>query len=246
MKIAVRLDDITPDMDWKRFLAVKEILDSLQIKPLIGIVPDNKDENLHICKAAGDFWEYVKNLQDEGWSIALHGFHHIYTTKKGGLFPLNHFSEFAGVSYEKQKQMIEEGTAILKRNGLQTTLFMAPGHSYDKNTLRALLSCGYTGITDGFGKVPYLWEKMTFYPISFKQSKTFKQKNGISTIVLHVNTLTEEEIKRYQQLLTEHKTQMVSYSEMLSMTPQKRYLPGRMREFFMAVIKHRLVEWRSV
>ena len=35
MKIAVRLDDITSDMDWKKFLAFKELLDNHQIKPLI-------------------------------------------------------------------------------------------------------------------------------------------------------------------------------------------------------------------
>ena len=47
MKIAVRMDDITPDMDWEKFLAFKEILDTFGIKPLIGVVPDNRDENLH-------------------------------------------------------------------------------------------------------------------------------------------------------------------------------------------------------
>ena len=46
MKIAVRLDDITPDMDWQRFYAFKTLLDKYQVKPLIGIVPDNRDENL--------------------------------------------------------------------------------------------------------------------------------------------------------------------------------------------------------
>ena len=46
MKIAVRLDDITPDMDWERFLAVKKLLDRYKIKPLIGVIPDNRDENI--------------------------------------------------------------------------------------------------------------------------------------------------------------------------------------------------------
>ena len=39
MKIAVRLDDITPDMDWEGFLCFKELLDRYQVKPLIGVVP---------------------------------------------------------------------------------------------------------------------------------------------------------------------------------------------------------------
>jgi hypothetical protein len=46
MKIAVRLDDITPDMDWERFYKFKALLDRYQVKPLIGVVPDNRDPGL--------------------------------------------------------------------------------------------------------------------------------------------------------------------------------------------------------
>ena len=150
MKIAVRMDDITPDMDWERFLAFKEILDAHHVRPLLGVVPDNRDENLHRAKAAGDFWEYIKELQEDGWCIALHGYRHVYATKKGGLFPLNHFSEFAGLSFEEQLDMLEKASEVLQRNGIKTDIFIAPGHSYDKNTLKALKKLGYTKITDGF------------------------------------------------------------------------------------------------
>ena len=58
MKIAVRLDDITPDMDWEGFLCFKELLDRYQVKPLIGVVPQNKDENLQGSGKGRpeDFW----------------------------------------------------------------------------------------------------------------------------------------------------------------------------------------------
>ena len=46
MKIAVRLDDITPDMDWEGFLRFKALLDRYQVKPLIGVIPQNRDENV--------------------------------------------------------------------------------------------------------------------------------------------------------------------------------------------------------
>ena len=39
MNITVRLDDITPDMDWERFYKFKALLDQYQVKPLIGVVP---------------------------------------------------------------------------------------------------------------------------------------------------------------------------------------------------------------
>ena len=46
MNITVRLDDITPDMDWERFYKFKALLDQHQVKQLLGVVPANRDELL--------------------------------------------------------------------------------------------------------------------------------------------------------------------------------------------------------
>ena len=94
MNITVRLDDITPDMDWERFYKFKALLDQYQVKPLIGVVPDNRDELLKGSGSPMDpepFFEYIRQLQKEGWTVAMHGYQHIYGTSKGGIFPLNHF-----------------------------------------------------------------------------------------------------------------------------------------------------------
>ena len=179
MKIAIRLDDITPDMDWEKFLIFKELLTLYNIKPLIGVVPENKDNNLIREEKKADFWSYVKELQKEGWSIAMHGYQHIYDTNQGGMFPLNHFSEFAGHSLEIQKKKIKTGKALLEEKGIYTDIFMAPAHSYDKNTLTALKENGFCKITDGFGSKPYIWQGMTFYPISFRMSDSLKKKTDI-------------------------------------------------------------------
>lgn len=242
MKIAIRLDDITPDMDWERFLEAKEILDKYGIKPLIGVVPDNQDENLHKAKAAGDFWEYIRDLQDKGWCIAMHGYRHIYSTKKGGVFPLNHFSEFAGLPYETQKTMLVHGSEILKRNGIKTDIFMAPAHSYDKNTIKALKELGYTKMTDGFGKYPYQWQGMSFYPISFLLSRSLKKKKGYTTMVIHTNTLSDEGINRLRSICEKYRKDMVSYQSFLDEKIRKRSFAGHIRENFLARVKHGLVK----
>ena len=88
MKIAIRMDDITPDMDWGKFNRFKALLDAHHIAPLIGVVPRNKDEKLSLNPARDDFWDYVKSLRDRGWVIAMHGYKHRYTTKDPGLFPI--------------------------------------------------------------------------------------------------------------------------------------------------------------
>lgn len=246
MKIAVRLDDITPDMDWERFLKFKKLLDRYQVKPLIGVVPDNKDENLKGSDKGKpeDFWAYLAELKKSGWTIAMHGYQHVYTTKEGGLFPLNDFSEFAGVSYEKQRRMLETGKAILREKGIETDLFMAPAHSYDQNTLRALKDAGFRALTDGFGSCPYQYKGLIFYPISFRISSTLQKKKGYSTMVVHAATNTEQDLERYEGYFQRKDVQWISYEEYLNIPAVKRGLSGRCREFLMAKGKQYLVRIR--
>lgn len=247
MKIAVRLDDITPDMDWQRFLKFKALLDKYQVKPLIGIVPDNRDEHLKGTGegAPSDFYEYIKELKSRGWCIAMHGFRHVYTTKKGGIFPLNDFSEFAGLPYEQQKKMLEEGKKLLAKNGIETDIFMAPAHSYDQNTLKALGETGFCRLTDGFGKRPYKREGLTFYPISFQLSRTLSSgKEGYSTMVIHAGTIKEEELARYEGYFQSKNTEWIPFEEYLKQEPVVRGVWGRWKEFLMARAKYLLMKLR--
>lgn len=247
MKIAVRLDDITPDMDWERFLACKAVLDRYQVKPLIGVVPDNRDTMLKgkskesralaekvMPGGRRDFGAYVRQLQKEGWAVSMHGYRHIYSTKKGGMFPLNDFSEFAGVPCAEQKRMLSEGKRMLKEQGIETQMFMAPAHSYDANTLKALKETGFTALTDGFGSRPYRYRGLTFYPISFHLSRTLKKKKGCSTMVIHTQTATDADLERYDRWFSNPDIQWISWQEYMEQTPAVRHLPGRIWEFAMA------------
>lgn len=267
MKIAVRLDDITPDMDWERFLRFKALLDRYQVKPLIGIVPDNQDENLKkqtkssVSENAGtqaqqhkalgqsqipeDFWNYIKELKAQGWTLAMHGVHHTYTTHKSGMFPLNNFSEFAGIPLDRQREMLLQGKQILKEKGIKTDIFMAPAHAYDRNTLKALKEIGFTALTDGFGSRPYLWKGIKFYPISFNLSTTFKKKNGYSTMVVHTDTVTTDDLNRYESYFQNKNIQWISFQEYLKQSARKRIFIMRWKEFLMAKAKYLIIKTRN-
>lgn len=245
MKIAVRMDDITPDMDWENFNFFLDLFKKAEISPLLGIVPDNRDKNLRRGSAHEDFYELIKNLEKKGFSLAMHGCYHVYTTNSGGLFPLNNFSEFAGLSYEEQKELLSYGKERLKENGIETDIFMAPAHSYDENTLKALRELGFTKMTDGFGKKPYTYNGMTFYPISFRLGSSLKKKSGVTTMVIHANTVTDADKVGYKRIFEEYGKNMISYSEYLKIEPVKRGGIGRLWESLLARVKRLLVSLRN-
>ena len=249
IRIAVRLDDITPDMDWERFEKMKELLDRYGIKPLIGVVPDNRDGMLQgpdvSAGSAEEGWRRIRALREEGWTVAMHGFRHLYTTKKGGCFPLNRFSEFAGLPFEQQKAMLTEGREILAGQGIETSIFMSPAHSYDRNTLRALKETGFTAVTDGFGSRPYRWMGLMFYPISFQLSRTLRKKEGFSTMVIHPGTAGEKELKRFETYFSDPAVEWISYETYLQQDPVRAGALSRCMEYGMATGKRLAVSLRQ-
>ena len=50
---------------------------------------------------------------------------------------------------KEQKEKLLLGKAALENEGIYTDTFMAPGHSYDRNTLKALKTIGFEYVTDG-------------------------------------------------------------------------------------------------
>lgn len=244
-KIAVRMDDITPDMNWGNFNYFRKLFQEIGITPLLGIVPDNRDAKLRCGEAREDFGAVMRELADEGYTFAMHGYRHLYTTSNGGMFPLNRNSEFAGLACDRQREMLRAGREKLEAWGVRTDIFMAPSHSYDRNTLKALRETGFARITDGFGRRPYVYAELTFYPISFQMSRSLKAKGGATTLVIHANTVTEAEKERYARIFREHAADMISYGEYLAMEPTARGALGMAGEYLLARCKYLLVRLRK-
>ena len=194
----IRLDDITPTMDWERFNRIREVFQKYHICPLIGVVPDNRDENLNRQESRQDFWEIICSLQQQGWSIAQHGTYHCYETKDSGILGINPFSEFAGLPYEKQYQKLQTGKKILEGNHIKSDIFMAPGHTYDKNTLKALEECGFQTVTDGLYYRPYHEGDILFIPCRLQG---YKKSSGIDTICLHTNSMSDADIQELEEFI---------------------------------------------
>ncbi len=215
--VTFRLDDISQQMDDKKFLICKDLFQKYGIKPLVGVVPDNNDKNLNIGSEITDFWEMILALKQEGWSVAQHGHNHIYTTSESGLFSLNRFSEFAGLPYEQQYHKIREGKKILQGHGIETDIFMPPAHSMDENTIRALINNGFKYVTDGRSKYPYIRDGLKFIPC---RDHEFRSKRGLVTICIHSNGLIDSEILHLESFILGNRDKIIDFSEALTLPPE--------------------------
>src|SRR5687767_5020043 len=134
----LRLNDACPTMRREAWDPLERAIDKLGIKPIDGVVPDNKDPKLACADSDNGFWERVRGWKRRGWSIAMHGLHHVYHPVPRGasaLLPTRRKSEFVGISLEQQKAMVRRAAEILARQQIVPELFIAPGHSFDTHTL---------------------------------------------------------------------------------------------------------------
>ena len=213
--IGFRLDDICPTMHKKRFQAVMDILMEQGVPPLLGVIPDCRDPKLRLQPEDPGFDSMIHEYQQRGCEIALHGDTHMYDTKNGGILQVGTKSEFAGHTEEEQKRRLAHGLAILNARGFQPKIFMAPSHSYDQNTLRALQQLDIHMVTDGYTRTNYTEQGILFIPCRHTVALRRKMK-GIVTVCLHTNTMDEEERQRLRAFLKKYSGRCVPYSTLIN------------------------------
>ena len=142
-------------MDWQKFERIQNLFFEYGIKPIIAVIPDNQDEKIKINPPDSAFWQKIKELGNRGWIIAMHGYQHKYAQENGGILKIHAKSEFAGLPHQEQYDKIKKGKEILENHGIKTDIFIAPGHSFDKNTLKALKENGFNAISDGIALYPF-------------------------------------------------------------------------------------------
>jgi len=185
-KILIRFDDICPTMDFIQFEKALKVLQTYNVKPLLGIVPDCKDPELQIEPYHEEFWEYIRQLKNKGYKLAMHGYTHVYDSHKRGIVNIGFHSEFAGHTYQEQYEKIKKGIETLKANGIETDTFFAPSHSYDLNTLRALRENGFQYISDGMSTKPTLRKGIVCIPCRSAGVPKIRKK-GYYTAVFHAH-----------------------------------------------------------
>lgn len=202
-KYIVRMDDINPNMKYDTFEKIVKICNDKGFKPLIGVIPENRDEKLMNNKEIIDFWNKIHFMSKNGRvDISMHGTHHQYINNEAGLlakYKINKQSEFAGLSYNEQYEKLKYGRRKLEERGIFTDIFMAPSHSFDYNTIRALKSLGFTRITDGVGLFPYSINGIIMIPQQIAVPRNMFL--GFITICLHHDKMTDADIEKLQEFI---------------------------------------------
>ena len=242
MKILLRFDDIAENMNWHLMDEFEELFDKYNIKPVMGVIPNNKDEDFKSFPKRENFWKIVKDWQSKGWEISMHGYNHLYLrdTNKKDYFNYGGKSEFYGESLAIQSQKIRLGLEIFHKNEIKIRSFFAPNHTYDYNTFIALKNSGIFEVIDGYGLKPYMENKMKFIPQLFH--KLFFLPFGLQTTQIHLNKLNKKDFQNFKTFVDKKYKNIVTYDEALSLLSNK-IIDKILNKFinFILILKRKIV-----
>ena len=213
--LLIRMDDITETMNWALMDKCEKLFDKFKIKPLLGIIPINKDPELLKFPKNGRFWERVESWKNKGWEITMHGCNHLYTQKsdKNDIFNYGGNSEFYGLDYSTQLNKIKTGLEEFKKREIKVRSFFAPNHIYDSNTLKALKDSDIKIIIDGYGLFPYYKNKILFIPQLFY--KEIFLPFGIQSTQMHINEWNDEAYKNFEMFVEKNYSKILNLNNII-------------------------------
>ncbi len=214
--LLIRIDDVADHMNWNYMKKTEALFDKLNIKPLLGVIPSNKDQEIFKYEKKENFWNQVRNWQDKGWEIAMHGYSHVYDkeTNKKDFFGYGGKSEFFGHSFEIQKKRISKGLQIFKSEGIKIRSFFAPNHTYDLNTFKALKENNLNNVIDGYGFFPYKEFEVNFIPQLFY--KEILLPFGIQSTQVHLNYMNEINFLKFQKFVNRNTKKIIKFDDALN------------------------------
>ncbi|SEJ29189.1 hypothetical protein SAMN04488018_12217 [Myroides marinus] len=216
-KYIVRFDDLCPTMDWNKFSKIKEALEEYGIKSVLGVVPINRDPVLNIADNITEemFYHNIIKFKNYGDTIAQHGTYHIMHNCSGGIMKINKYGEICELPYNKQLELLTIGKQILVERNIWEPYYMAPAHSFDDNTLKALKELNFLALTDGWGGYPYQLEDIICVPQLF--AKPFTKFNiGYQTICLHTNNMNKFQIEEFVNFIHSNKGSFVNFKDIVA------------------------------
>ena len=217
--LLIRMDDISENMNWSLMDKCESLFDKYKIKPLLGIIPINKDPELLKYPHNSKFWDRVEDWKNKGWEITMHGLNHLYTQEskdKKDIFNYGGNSEFYGLEFSEQFIKIQSGLQEFKKRNLKIRSFFAPNHIYDENTLKALKASDIKIVIDGYGLFPYFKDQILFVPQLFYKEVILPF--GIQSTQMHINYWTDKNFEEFKILIDNENKKIVSLDYIIDIT----------------------------
>ena len=211
--ILIRIDDIAENMNWDLMEKSELLFEKYGVKPVLGVIPENKDNELLTYPKKNNFWNKVRSWKDKNWEIAMHGHTHVYdkTSYNDDYFNYGGGSEFFGHSLEIQMLKIKNGLKKFDSEKIKIRTFFAPNHTYDKNTFIALKNCGINEIIDGYGLMPYIEYDIKFIPQLFY--KIFALPFGIQSTQIHLNYWKQKDFVNFEKFIQKNAKKIITYDQ---------------------------------
>ena len=224
----IRFDDVCPTMNWSVWDKVEPLLTERKIRPIVAVIPDNRDSKLNSGPYRENFWERVTEWQRRGWAIGWHGFQHVYESASAGIVGINSRSEFAGLPRSEQQRKLRSAHGIFSSHGIQPDLWVAPAHSFDRHTVELVRSFGVDVISDGFYARPVLSLGALWIP---QQLWTLRRMPyGLWTVCYHINGWSDQDLVRFEHAVDEFAGRLVCVADILK-------LPTRAKTVFDAAFE---------
>lgn len=217
----LRFDDICPTMRWDIWPEIESALIHYNIKPVLAIVPDNQDPVLQVASPVQDFWLRARRWQELGWTIAMHGYQHLYVARAGGLVVTRKKSEFASLAAPLQKEKLLRASKIFARKGIRSRVWIAPGNAFDNVTVSLLPQFGIDIISAGWFWKPFVGPLgMTWMPCQLSILRPVPP--GVWTVCYHHNSWTDSDFSEFFNGLERYRDDIVSLQEALAFCPPSR------------------------
>ena len=79
-------------MNWDLMKKSELLFEKYEIKPVLGVIPNNKDKELLSYPKQNDFWEQLRKWRDKGWEISP-----IPTKEQVGFYNDNGYLKFGRI-----------------------------------------------------------------------------------------------------------------------------------------------------
>jgi predicted deacetylase len=197
----IRLDDACETMARRRWERVEQILDKHGVKPIVAVIPDNRDSALLLEPRDAAFWTRVRGWVSKDWTVGMHGCTHLmHPTQHKLLLPFYQRSEFAGLTLDAQEARVRTGWSLFQAQGVEPKVWVAPAHSFDLLTLQAVRrETSIRVVSDGIAWDTYHAHGFDWIPQQLW--RLAERPSGLWTVCLHPNRMDDAAIESLERTL---------------------------------------------